>query len=383
MIEALAKDMTAVLMREGQLVLPGIGLFSLQVQTATISMIEGRAKPAGKKAVFNPNLLLDDGRLLRYWMQHKGWSSDKAQTSLENSCQAILDQLGQGESVSLSGIGRLFRDYNGDIKFTPSEQNLDTATFGLPAVPIAAVVRTERAVAPTSSAAMHPSTVTTTLRMPSTSSAAGSSAAAASPAAFLQQAYAFLQSYVWHIAAATLLLFVLTTWYLGRKDRPTTAAASEIAGNRSTTTEDTAMEESNTTVEASTIEPIVPPAIEDERGEAYAFGEEGTATDKNTTTNNPPATPPQNEQPATTAPSSAANFAVIAVGRYGKKENVEKMISRIEAAGYVAYSRQGNGLTRVGVQYAYKSEGELDEALTDVRRRFSQDAFILSRSKSN
>lgn len=338
-----AKDLVAILMSEGQLSLAGVGTFSLIEQTASLSIIEGLAKPPAKKATFNPNLQLDDGRLVRYWMLQKGLPQEQAQQQAAALLHFIKSELAEKQAVQIAGLGRLFQDHNKELRFTPSEQNLSTLSFGLGAVPIAPVVRTER---PAGYSNAPDKTTAKKVPLP----------AADQANQLLSSLWLFIHRYIWHIAAATALLFLLGLWHIRSRDKPTPNVADRMP---SASAEPPAA--------APYAAPLPPPTT------TTAETEMVNESQKEVPTNTNPE--PTNKA----APSPIGQYAIIAVGRYGQAANVDQMVARIETAGYKAYTKQESGLTRVGVQYSYRNETDLDEALADVRRKFSQDAFILSR----
>lgn len=343
-----AKDIVAVLMSEGELSLSGLGTFSLVDQTASVNIIEGQSKPPSKRAVFNPNLQLDDGRLFRYWVQQKGLTQEQAQKRVSDLLTYIKNELGKEGAIQIPGLGRLFQDHTQEMRFTSSEQNLSTSSFGLGAVPIAPVVRTERP-------ASYPSAM------------AGSSAAAAKKASPLPtehplaRLWLLINRYIWHIAAATAIFFMLGLWYVSSRGKQPAVAIN-----------------TNTLVERAPRVGAPPPieqalAVQEAEEKPTAVG--NIAEEASTTIVK------QNELAEHSASRSIEDYALIAVGRYGRAANIDKMVARIEAAGYSAYTKKESGLTRVGVEYSYRNENDLDEALTAIRRQFSQDAFIVSRNK--
>ena len=76
------------------------------------------------------------------------------------------------------------------------------------------------------------------------------------------------------------------------------------------------------------------------------------------------------------APRSANNVAMIATGMFGSQRNVDKNISRIEAAGFESFARPEGRLTRIGVRLEYDTEEELFSALNRIRRLYS-DSFVM------
>ncbi|MEM9837183.1 MAG: hypothetical protein AAF828_11810 [Bacteroidota bacterium] len=353
MTHAMSKDLVNLLMQEGQFSLPSLGTFQLAEQAAIVSPIEGRIQPPAKQVTFNANLKIDDGRLLQFLKKNYQISTEEAIRQIQQLEEDIVGQLAIGELVKLEGIGRVFRDHTGEIRFNPGQQNLDKATFGLPNVPITPIVRTERFAttsADTASRATATSTDFTTTPPPVIEAPQPAQAED-----ITTKIWAFIQDHIWYIAGGTAVIFILGLWYINQ---------------RNTVNPETILAETTPTV------PAKAPANEASRP----------------TVETVPFTPPEvvetPEQPVNTAnessinrPSSAGTTqtAIIAVGRYGQQRNVTKMIGRIKAAGYVPYTKRANNLTRVGVEYQYSKPAELDRALADIRRKFTQDAFILER----
>lgn len=333
MIEELSKDIVTVLMKEGQVSLPALGTFSLQTAAANITLIDNQATPPSAKAEFNPNLTMDDGRLFRHLTLNRGYGEELAFEKIGQLEASITEALAEGKMVHLTGLGRVFRDHSGELRFNAGDENLSRDHFGLPNIPITPILRQEKVADPTP--------LNRSARTPRTTS---------TNPEWLTAAWLWIQRQIWYIAGATIILFLLGLWYIQQREASPTVATTDPP------TSILPRERTN----------VSPPPPAEPSTPAPA------ATTPSTTTT-PPAvnTPPP--------PPASGQTARIAVGRYGRQANVDKMVRRISEAGYTPYTQIENGLTRVGIQYEYSSDAELDRALAGIRRRFTQDAFVMDR----
>ena len=78
---------------------------------------------------------------------------------------------------------------------------------------------------------------------------------------------------------------------------------------------------------------------------------------------------------ATTNPN--AKECVIIVGQFRSKDGARRRVSDIYDFGYAAYQDQANGLSRVGIQFAYETKADIDEMMLKVKKRFDVDSWIL------
>jgi hypothetical protein len=68
---------------------------------------------------------------------------------------------------------------------------------------------------------------------------------------------------------------------------------------------------------------------------------------------------------------------VIIIGVFSKKAGVEKRVEDIYNLGYVAYQDKKGVLNRVGVQFAYEQKREIKNMLNIMREKFDSHAWIL------
>ena len=71
------------------------------------------------------------------------------------------------------------------------------------------------------------------------------------------------------------------------------------------------------------------------------------------------------------------NQAIIAIGLYGRQRNVDKQVRRLSEDGYTPYTREEGRLTRVGIQFPYAGEENMQQLLRDIQRKYAEEAFVM------
>lgn len=331
-----------LLTNEGELVLPGLGTFRLQAQPASVSTIEGRTRPPAKVVIFNNNLKLDDGRLLRHLTEQEGLGEEQANQVITSYIEGLSREINAGRMVPIEGVGRLFKDHTGEIRFNAGDHNLDKNAFGLPDVAIAPIIRTER-VSPVNDGPIMPfeSTIPTPQSLEELQS----------EPEVLSVLWGRIRENIWLIALTTIVIFLAGLFYIQQRDaKPTLARMDRQAPPAPN--DDVAPPPASRPAQS---QPQLPPPTIDE-----------------TTTTSTPA-------PVTTTPATTQK-AVIGLYRLGNRKNVDRSLQQIQEAGYTPFTEESNRLTRVGIQVEFSSDRQLDEILSKIRRSFTQDAFILEKN---
>ena len=312
----------SLLMEEGRVCLPGLGTLLLVQQPALVSLIEGKATAPSARVSFNANLVVDDGRLLR----------EVERRELEQFLEQTNHSLDAGRTVFLEGIGKLYRQPDGELRFSASGENFSKANFGLPAVPVRPIVRKEKAVEPT------PAAVTRPVRKLKESKAG--------------QRYG---GYVWYGAAAAAVLLLVFLLF-------------RLIGTMSSELDDGNARAAAPPRERVNVSPSPTPRRDPETVDAGALRPDAAPR-----INQAPAPATDRAEPA----SPARNVAVIAIGLFGRQRNVDKQTGRLAEAGYTPYTDREGRNTRVGVQVEYTEDAELQRVLREIRARYTPDAFVM------
>jgi nucleoid DNA-binding protein/cell division septation protein DedD len=314
--------------------LPGLGSFTGKYQPANIDHVQGKLYPPAKELAFNANLVLDDGVLVQYIQRKHQLSVEEAQRLVEDFVRKVRETLNNKEIVVLPKIGRLFRDYEGQLKFVAEGANFNTDSFGLPAVQFFPVRRLADQAAPPANASVREEKTTP-----------------APKTTWVQNFVDWFDRHILYFIGATALFIIFVIyWFFVYKTPDQDPVAlepntPEVPGERFN----------------------ISPSQNDEIGVTVPE-EEQPANDQNSGVDT--------EEP-TAAPGQRS--AVIQVGIFGNPDNVERLVQKIYQAGFEPYTSKSGNLTTVGVQFAYQTESDLQRTLRDVQSKFESKAKIIQR----
>lgn len=322
--------------------IPGLGGFLTRYKPAEIDQVQGKLHPPAKSLEFNENLGVNDGVLVNYVKEKHQLSLQEAEETVEKYVQEVKKALQQREIVIFPRVGRLYKDYEQKLQFLPDNTNFNTDAFGLPTVQFYPVGKG------------------------SASGAEHAAAAAAKPEKKPGKSASVLiadwfQRYLIPIAAVTVILvFIGLFLFIRDWNDPSLAGDPEVNVPTSRLNTKPGMEES-TAREGEDVAPLDDPEdIEDLQGDF--------------------ADPDAPDTEAST-PVPGRKFAVVAIGLFGDQGNVNKLTQEIYKAGYEPYLEDLGRLTRVGIQFPYERENEVQRELENIRNRFDSEAFVLKRGE--
>ncbi|MCB0632436.1 MAG: hypothetical protein R2824_24465 [Saprospiraceae bacterium] len=326
---------------------PGLGGFVTEYQAATIDHVQAQILPPALEVSLNTNLPIDDGLLIQRIADDHHLSGLQAEQVLRDYVEGLHDSLNTGEIVAIEGVGRLYKNYEGALQLMSDHTNFDTSVYGLPAVSSAIINRN-----------------TPPLAQPSTN-------AQVVPAAQKEDTDTWkvisdwFQQNLWLVVSAAMVVFVLTVWLLFFKNKP--------ADPNSGLSEVNELPESRVNVS--------PGEIEDDE----LVIEEPTSPEDMVNSNQEEesvVTPPPaeaEEELDTEAPTVAPEQAValIRIGIFGDRGNVQKLVQRIYDEGFEPYTREKGKLIEVGVQFAYDDQQEVQTNLRTIRKKFEEKAKVV------
>ena len=123
------------------LVIPGFGGFSATRTPASTDYVGGTVNPPAKTLAFSENLTIDDGLLTADIADAHGLSSEDAGRTVEEFVEKMRNLLDQREIVTLSGVGRLYKNYVQKIQFLPDATNFNATSYGLPPLQFSPIAR--------------------------------------------------------------------------------------------------------------------------------------------------------------------------------------------------------------------------------------------------
>lgn len=298
---------------------PGLGAFTKKTLAASVDQIQDKASPETSLIEFNPNLAMDDGLLIAYIKDRFELSYVEAKRTVSEYVEQVNQALDRKEIVIFPQVGRLYNDFEKKLQFIPNKTNFNLASFGLPAVEISPVKK-NASTAPTAVVQSAPSRFL-----------------------WLQRNWPLLLILL--ILLSVLVAFmVYYPKYLNKQPLDPTADLPTDRLNVKPS-----VQEAPDTVVAE-----IPPASTDD------YDDE-----------------PEIEEAAVIAPNT--KICVIALGIFKEKANVDQLSKKLINAGYEPYIEKLSSSTRVGIQFPYTAQQEINNALSDVRSKFVQDAFVLKK----
>ncbi len=131
-----------ILLEEGEVILPGVGLFVLKRSAAVYDNLKNKIDPPSSKLLFDASKI-EGGKLHAYTKAYYKLSDSSADSAINSYIDDITSKLSSGDkSFSIQGIGRLYMD-NESVRFEESNHLSSWYTKGLlPVVPVI-VTKTE------------------------------------------------------------------------------------------------------------------------------------------------------------------------------------------------------------------------------------------------
>lgn len=318
---------------------PGLGVFSLSYKPSQTDPVQEMLTPPTKTVSFRRSL--DGGEesgLAAYIGKAEDLNEEQSRQVVQEYVQHAQEKLQRKELVIIDKVGRLYVDFEGALQFLPDTTNFDASTYGLP--PISAQPL------PTPPEPSQARPVATDTRAQKTKTWGN-----------------FVQRHLGAVIAVALILVVVIILalsyqrFFGEETENPGASVPEDRHN------------------------VAPPPADSGRpGDAPAldFPLDGQDNDDQASANADHEDYDDSETEAIT-PAPNQKEAVIAIGIFQNKENVNKLVERIYQAGYEPYLEKDGTRTRVGLQLSYQEFREVQKALRLARREFASDAFIMER----
>ncbi|NJC24859.1 HU domain-containing protein [Neolewinella antarctica] len=379
LIEATLRE---VLVDDGRVALPGLGTLIRENHAAVLSGADRQIIPPSARVVFNDNLIVNDGRLLRTLVEKKGLLRPAAETSMDEYVAAVSSKLDKGQSVELTGVGRLFKQFDGKITFASTGEGLSKHNFGLPRVAFNPINRRDRDASADPLVATNFSAVDQTIAVPPTPPPG--------PASWRER----LPKEGWYVIMGALVLLVL--WALLRLFGAVGGAVVENP-RRPVTKPDGVRTEApvvrtvprkpaTTSTPARDVAPAPAPRLNAARRNQSSVTATPAVSSADLSRSETSSTPPLSNSGAaagageiekSNVPADGVNVALIATGLFGNQSNVEKNVLRIEQAGFKPFTRPAGRYTRIGVETSYRTLAERDGVLARVREQFATEAFVM------
>lgn len=366
----LAKHIEDLLYINDCVIVPKIGGFITQYQSSSIDFIENQIHPPQKRVTFNPKLINNDGLLVNYIAQKEHISYPIAAKKVEAYADHLENTLLEKSFLYLENIGKLFFNEDAKIEFTPDQTNFFRNSFALGAIDCYPILRSKDY-----------------LQKGTASSALVTKAKKGSLVAVLTKNKV-------PVAAASVALLVLMTlpFLFGHLWQNSNSSSSDTVQNASvipslTSNNDTKNTLQEKQAELPNISELNATELASETTNKEEVKEEATdlATAGDTETENlSSATEPKenttnnNNDPLVANDYKDTKTYIIIVGAFSNKGYANRMITRLEKAGYFPdHTKTPNGMHRVGVQITC-ANNELSDQLSDIRAEFNKKAWVLT-----
>lgn len=129
-----------VLYDNNQVSIPGLGEFEADYQSSIADQVQGKVLPPMKQFVFK-KVPGNDNFLVKYIKDQHNISYSDAQQVVENYVGQIKTSIDNKEIFVFPNIGRLYKDYEQELRFLPDKENFNKSSFGLPEVELFPALR--------------------------------------------------------------------------------------------------------------------------------------------------------------------------------------------------------------------------------------------------
>jgi len=309
-------------------VIPGLGAFTTDYKPAAIDQVQGVLTPPSKNLDFDTNLLVNDGLLVHYIQKKYEVTAEQAEALLDDFVTQILSRLDKKETVDFPKVGKLYKDFENNLKFLPGTTNFNTDSFGLPEVRFFPILRK---------------------KAPPVRPAAATQTAAAAATQSTEKVkedglplWLRILLPVLGILSVIVLIFSVYMLQSGGSTHPTPPVDTERLNKKPSDVE--------TADDPEDLEDLKAESPE----QADSPDSEGATADT--------------EAP-TPAPDTREAFIII--HSFGNPDNVKKFMQKLMEDGFQPKSEKVGKLTSVGAVVTYESDSELDEIVAELKKLYN------------
>ena len=132
MVIDIAAHISNLLYQNEAVSLPGLGKLFTRYKPANINHLEGVINPPSKTISFSEDVDINNELLLKKISTAHNINHHQSEIVLNDYIESIKNALSFQEEVEIPYVGKLYKDYDHQIRFIPFETNFRTASFGLP-----------------------------------------------------------------------------------------------------------------------------------------------------------------------------------------------------------------------------------------------------------
>lgn len=376
------KSISELLYDYSTVVIPGFGGFTTSYNSSSIDYVQGVVSPPSHKLEFNENLAVNDGVLVNHLQEKFSISQEQASDEIEKFIENSKGMLKKSEIVEIPKVGRLYMDYEQNLKFLPEGVNYNSKSFGLPAVQFFPVMR-EKANASAAQKKPRPN-------------------AAAKKSPILSESQGIPSWMQYTIIPLIVISFcvILVSMFLFSDDAANAAGGERITVNNSDriNTKPTHNENGNVIDDDEDLIDFQNELAEDagnQGNENIPAQPDSKAQDEINYEDTSPAENTKAKSPAITTPQKAPEVAkekeidtegptinpkskeaFIVIHSFGNNDNAQKFVVQLFRDGYAAEARNEDNWHKVGIYIDYNNKKELENKLADLKEEYSATPYV-------
>lgn len=336
-----------LLYEHDSVIIPDFGGIVGVYQEAQIDHVQGVLHPPSTVLRFNENLVINDGVLISYIRNKYRLTLEEAREVVKTHVEGLNKKLSQKEILIFPKVGRLYRDYEDELRFLQDNTNYNTNAFGLPDIQFFPILR-DKATALREAPVPSASTPTPTFNnRPKWLTTLANQELVPIAAGFLI------------LIIAVSILFSSQQSNL-QSDYQAKPVADRIY-NQKPVKERASILEDLIAPKQEEVQKVVP---KKKKEVAIETIDEEYETELDT-------------EASTLAPQE--RVCIVITGAFGKKSSIQKRLNQIIDLGFAPYQDKKGKLTRVGIQFAYETEADIERNMKILHRKIEKKAWIMEK----
>jgi cell division septation protein DedD len=306
--------------------------------------VGGTVNSPSKILSFSENLTIDDGILINDISLTHGISIEDAQKVVDAFVEKIKSLLNQREIVTLSGVGRLYKNYVQKIQFLPDSTNFNAESYGLPPLQFSPIARSRE---------VTEDLVPETQTYRESSPAANETPDFMPPPTMPESTFAPQRSKKSSMGIILGVVFFLISiaagiWYWQQHKKvdetPSTTTPLEVPVPKTA-------KAAKTTTDTPVTTKITEKSVQESVNERIAAARKQV---------------------------SSGRECILIIATLSQSENAEKLRKTLEKEGYNVYFKQKNGFV-IGVQFNYSDPSEIQDNINDLKRLTGVSSILIKK----
>jgi CCDC81-like prokaryotic HU domain 1 len=365
MVIDVAAHISFLLYQNDVVVLPGLGRLSSTYRPAMLDHIHGAIHPPAKTIHFDQDVDSESDMILQSLAQKHHINATQAEILLDDYIHSVLNALSYQEEVDIPKVGKLYKDYEQQVRFLAYDTNFNSTSFGLPQlnyIPLQRAAETQKVSVIPEIEVVEPS---------QNAAYEHHEQPGVPPKPPKQQSSARSSRWIWLLPAILSLVvaYLAFSWYQVRQQKLADLAKAQVAamseqqqvidlGNKSVE-EDNVLE--NSEIGRGATEELALIAEPSVAREALPKEEAPVVTEVK------PKEVAKEKAPKKDSRVNKQKQCIVISGVFKQASNQRQVANALAARGFEVYEDQKNGLYRVGVQFNYSNSADLAAYLNSIK----------------